>query len=62
MNDLYTAGVFQDESIMEGKEPWLHKISTELLGIIQKTGIPEALQIGFLIGRKTLSWVCLVII
>lgn len=47
--------------IMERENPWSHKIPTKLTVTIQKTGVPEALQIELLIRWNTLPWVCQVI-
>lgn len=54
-------GYFRMHSILEGEEPWRHKIPTELTVTIQKTSGPKPLQIGFFVGWNTLSWACLVV-
>ena len=46
-------------SVMEGEEPWLFTRFLDLTGTVQKIGVPEALQIGFLIGWNDLSAVLL---
>ena len=47
--DLHTFGIFQDESHYGKEESYgFTRFFTEMTVTIQKTGVPEALQIGFL--------------